>query len=306
MVTNGHIGRRSVLAGALASLALPASAGRLRLAAIDWAMLETAMALGAEPVAACELIRYRETAVTPEIPARVTDLGLRGSPNFELLQLTRPDLILTSNYYTQIEARLRTIAPVLVLPFYVAGEPPWAKAVTALLRLSDELGMPERGVAVARAAEDELAMLGARLAQGDGRPVYVIDIGDPRHFRAFGPDSMFGEMLTRLGLANAWSRPSRFAFSAPVPLERLAEEPEARIVTVSGVPVLARRALERSVLWTRLNAVARGRVLHLPDVNPFGGVPAGLRFARLLSAAMTGAHTGPAGGPDRPAAEVPS
>ena len=244
------------------------------------------MALGAVPEAACELIRYRETAIAPEIPRSVVDLGLRGSPNFELLQLTRPDLILSSNYYTQIEGRLATIAPVLALPFYVPGEPPWSKAVAALHDLSAALGQPEAGLAAEEAAETTLAALGQRLERFRDRPLYIVDIGDARHFRAFGPDSMFGDVLARLGLENAWTRPSRFAFSAPVPLERLAEVPEARIVTVAGIPVLARRALERSVLWSRLEPVRAGRLLHLANVNPFGGVPAGLRFAALLSAAL--------------------
>lgn len=249
------------------------------------------MALGAPPVAACELIRFRETAVTPLLPADMVDLGLRGSPNFELLQLVQPDLILSSNYYTQIEARLSAIAPVLALPFYVPGEPPWPKAIAALHSLSSELGMPAKGAAVAAEAETLLARLSTRLEPFRDRPTYIIDIGDARHFRAFGADSMFGDVLTRLGLPNAWGHPSRFAFSAPVPLERLAEEPEARIVTVSGVPVLARRALETSVLWNRLPPVRDGRVLHLEPVNPFGGVPAGLRFARQLADALTGGTT---------------
>ncbi|MEO1977364.1 MAG: hypothetical protein ABGX15_14595, partial [Paracoccaceae bacterium] len=99
--------RRAVLRGALSSLALAATpglgAGRPeRIAAIDWAMLETALALGVTPVAACELIRFRADAIEPPVPETVTDLGLRGSPNFELLQLTRPTMILTSPWYAQI------------------------------------------------------------------------------------------------------------------------------------------------------------------------------------------------------------
>ncbi len=284
--STSHIGRRSILAGALALFALPARAGQMRLAANDWAMLETAMALGAPPVAACELIRFRETAITPVLPADMVDLGLRGSPNFELLQLVQPDLILSSNYYTQIESRLSSIAPVLALPFYVAGDPPWPKAIAALHRLSAALGMPDTGALAAARAESTLSRLSNQLDAFRDRPTYIVDIGDARHFRAFGADSMFGDVLTRLGLPNAWTHPSRFAFSAPVPLERLAEVPQARIVTVSGIPVLARRALERSVLWTHLPAVREGRVLHLDAINPFGGTPAGLRFATLLADAL--------------------
>lgn len=82
-----------------------------RIAAIDWAMLETVVALGVTPVAATELIQFRKDAVEPPVPAEVTDLGLRGAPNFELLHLSRPDLILISPFYTRYTGRLEAIAP---------------------------------------------------------------------------------------------------------------------------------------------------------------------------------------------------
>lgn len=88
-----------------------------RIAAIDWAMLETSVALGVMPVAATELIQFRAYAVEPDIPETVADLGLRGAPNFELLQLTRPELILISPFYTRYTGRLEAIAPSFRCPF---------------------------------------------------------------------------------------------------------------------------------------------------------------------------------------------
>ena len=98
--------------------------------------------------------------------------------------------------------------------------------------------------------------------------------------------SRFGSTLTRLGLRNAWTEGTQFSFLAPVPVERLATMPDARLVIVGAVPPEARRALSRSVLWQALPQVAERRVHHLPEVNAFGGVPAALRFARLLSQAL--------------------
>ncbi len=60
-----------------------------RIAAIDWAMLETLVALGIMPVAATELVQFRKDAVEPMLAESVADLGLRGSPNLELLRLLR-------------------------------------------------------------------------------------------------------------------------------------------------------------------------------------------------------------------------
>ena len=280
------------MCGALASVALPARADTPRIAAIDWAMLETAMALGIVPVAACELIRFRADAVTPELPPSVVDLGLRSAPNFALLQLTRPTLILSSPWYGYIEPRLSAIAPVFTQTFYFADKDPWQKSIEALHGLAMHLGIPETANQVEAAALAELAQMREVLAPFRDRPVYITQIGDPRHFRAFGADSMFGAVLTELGLTNAWEGNTEFSFAAPVPLERLASKPDARIIAVSDIPAVAEQGLRNSVLWNRLEPVAQGRFATIGNINPFGGLPAGLRFARLLTNALTQGHAG--------------
>lgn len=280
--------RRDVL-GLLAASALvsPARASAApRVAAIDWAMLETAMALGVVPVAATELVQFRKTAVEPAIPSDVADLGLRGAPNFELLHLLKPELILISPFYAQYESRLETIAPIVSLPFYVNGEPPFDKALAAVSSLGTRLERSVAAQAVLEQTEQTLNDLRRSLARFSDRPTYVINVGDARHFRAFGADSMFGDVLSRLGLTNAWVDVSRFTFAAPVPLENLAAHPDARIVIVSDVPVEARSAFTNSVIWNSLKPVRENRVFMLGKVNPYGGITAGMRFARLLSAAL--------------------
>lgn len=296
MVKGGGIlpSRRAILTAAGAFLAaglpLPAAPPAPRLAAIDWAMLETAIAIGHMPVAAAELVRFRQDVITPAIPADVTDLGLRGAPNFELLQLVRPDLILSSPYYTHYQDRLRQIAPVLSLPFFVPGEPPLPKALAALTALADAIGDPAAGARARTATEATLDGLAARLVPFRDRPVALVNIGDARHMRVFGYDSLFGSTLDRLGLRNAWAGDTAFSFLAPVPLERLADMPDARLINIGALPPAADRALSRSILWRALPPVAQGRTYLLPDTNAFGAVPAALRFATLLAQAF---ETGP-------------
>lgn len=286
-------GRRAVLLAAAGLLAAGPARARSapRLAAIDWAMLESAIALGHMPVAACELIRYRQDTDTPRIPAGVTDLGLRGAPNYELLQLMRPDLILSSAFYSAHEARLGRIAPVLSLAFYLPGEPPLPRALAALDALGAALDAPGAALRARAETEARLDALAARLAPFRDRPVALINIGDARHMRAFGHDSMFGNVLDRLGLQNAWTDRTAFSLRAPLPLERLAGMPDARLVIVGAVPVEARAGLDRSILWRALPPVAQGRLYRMPQVNAFGGTPSALHFAALLAQAF---ETGPA------------
>lgn len=274
----------------LAAAALPAPVqGKpiSRIAAIDWAMLETSVSIGVMPVAATELLRFRLDSVEPELPDGVADLGLRGAPNFELLHLLRPDLILSSPFYTRYREQLEGIAPVVSMPFYVTGEPPLDKALKAVKDLGDVLDRQADAALVVERAEERLAQTRAALAPLAARPSYIINIGDSRHFRAFGADSMFGSVLGRLGLPNAWVEGSRFSFTASVPLEVLADRPDARIVIVSDVPVEARSSLADSRIWKALEPVRAGRVVQLANVNPYGGIIAALRFARLLSAALS-------------------
>jgi len=282
------IGRRQAL-GLLAASAVAwgARADEPKgIAAIDWAMLETTMALGVTPIAATELIQFRNGAVEPEIPSSVSDLGLRGSPNFELLHLLKPELILISPFYVRHQPALEAIAPVFSLPFYVTGEPPYAKALNAVTTLGDRLDRTDEAAAVLSAQAALLERLRQSVAAFAARPTYVINVGDARHFRAFGADSMFGDILQRLALPNAWTDQSRFTFAAPVPMENLAANPDARIVIVSDIPVEARSGLRDSMIWKSLRPVREGRVVNIGNVNPYGGITAGLRFARLLSEAL--------------------
>jgi iron complex transport system substrate-binding protein len=88
--------RRTVLGFAGALFVAPAlrsaHAASTRFAVIDWAMLETALAIGAVPAAASELRQYRQMQLEPAVPESVADLGLRGAPNLELLRMIEPDL----------------------------------------------------------------------------------------------------------------------------------------------------------------------------------------------------------------------
>jgi iron complex transport system substrate-binding protein len=254
-------------------------------------MLETSLAIGIVPVAATELIQFRKIAVEPGVPPEVADLGLRGTPNYELLRIVAPDLILISGFYEYQRPALERIAPVLSLPVYEAGQPPYPLAVSSMLALGEKLG---RGVDAKRYVEEasaELERRRIRLASLNSHPIFVISLGDSRHFRAFGADSMFGDVIVRLGMTNGWTDSTSYSAAAPVALEALAAVPEASIAIVAPLPPEVRRALPENALWNALPAVRAGRVSILEPINHFGGLPSARRFARLLEAGLM-ARTG--------------
>ena len=282
--------RRHLLALAAASLLPPAAArtAATRVAAIDWGMLETLLALGIEPVAATELMQFRKIAVEPAVPQSVVDLGLRGAPNYELLLTVAPDLIVISNFYEYQRPMLERIAPVFAQTVYEAGVPPYPLAEAAALALGERLGRQAEAKSYVDDTAREIAQLRNVLPRASTRPAFVISLGDSRHFRAFGRDAMFGDVLTRLGIENAWTDETSYSAAAPVGLEALARVPEASILIVSPLPADVGRSLPTNALWNALPAVRQNRVTVLEPVNHFGCLPSARRFARLATAALAG------------------
>jgi ABC-type Fe3+-hydroxamate transport system substrate-binding protein len=283
--------RRALLAGgaAFASLGLSRAAAAQtapRLAAIDWAMLETALALGVAPVAASELLLFRKTAVEPFVPETVADLGLRGALSYEQLHASRPDLILSSPWYENRAHILSRIAPVASFSIYEPGRPPYDLAAAATSALGERIGRPDEAARAIAEADAELDAARARLSRLAGRPVFVMNLGDTRHFRAFGADSMFGDVLSRLSLVSAWSEPTRFGAYPTVGVEALADMADAIVVNVGPTPPSALAEMRASPLWRAMPPIAKGRFVDLEPVNPYGALPAARRFARLVSEAL--------------------
>src|SRR5690606_24380338 len=128
-----------------------------------------------------------------------------------------------------------------------------------------------------------VSRIGARIAPLADYPIFAISLGDSRHFRAFGMDSMFGDVLGRLGLRNAWTDGTSYSAAAPVGIEALARVPDASIAVVGPLPPEVQRTLDENALWNALPAVREGRVAVLDPINHFGALPSASRFARLLA-----------------------
>ena len=286
--------RRQFLAGLVATVALPnvahANAGP-RVATLDWALLETLFAMRANVVAGAELRQFAQVVVEPGVPAKVTDLGLRGLPNFEALYHARPDLILNSNFYVSNEASLSRIAPVETHSIYVPDESPFELSLKATRAIGERIGLAS-GAELIERLEAQIDRQKRLISAGDGRPVLPINLGDARHYRVFGSDSMFGEVLERLGITNAWTGATAYTAMAPVGIETLATMPDAWILLIPPHPDDALETLGRSAFWNALPQVREGRVLKLGSVNPYGALPAAARFADLLTEELTRAWNG--------------
>jgi ferric hydroxamate transport system substrate-binding protein len=268
-----------------------ASKSSPRTATLDWAHLETLLALGANVVAAPELRQFRDIAVEPAVPETVADLGLRGLPNLETLSFAKPDMIFNSNFYAWADPLLSGIAPTYNFAIYRQGGDPFLMAQKATVAIGDHLGTSNAAAYVAD-LNGRLDALRRQLSIGDGRPVLLVNLGDSRHYRVFGADSMFGSVLTRLGLENAWTGATAYSATAPVGIETLASMPDAWIVMIPPHPLDAIGALERGAFWNALPAVKEKRVITIGSVNPYGALPAARRFAEEIAKGLTNVWNG--------------
>ncbi|WP_099867404.1 iron-siderophore ABC transporter substrate-binding protein [Pararhizobium haloflavum] len=273
----------AILAGAWVSNA--GAQGPERIAAIDWAMLETALALGVTPVAGSELRAFRREAEKPDVPAATVDLGLRGAPSFELLRMLQPDLILSSPFYNGYHAQLARLAPILAPPIHYQDGSTVALALDATLTVGRALGRE----AAAQDMVDDFVTKCEALAtrhRALAPPVAVIGIVDSRHIRIFGPDSLFGSVLEAIGLQNSWQTATRFSPTSLVGVEALASHQDAHLAVVGGLAPGMREQLRDNRIWQALGPVREGRVSWLGPVNPYGALPAAERLGRRLARAL--------------------
>jgi len=276
--------RRSILLGLAGLLATKARAEPVprKVACLDWALAETMLALGAEPMAVVAAADWPRFVVEPELPSEIADLGLQQELNFELLAMLRPDLILISPFLGHLKPQLARIAPFVELSVFEDDGAPLAQRELVTRELSDRLGLRPAAEAYLAAANAEFDQLAERASRLPPRPVLLTTFVDARHVRVYGGSSLFQNTLTRLGIENAWPHPVGYFGYDLVGIERLATGADLQLIAFDPVPPDLMPKLSDSPLWTRLPFIEAGRFATLPPVLMFGGMPSALRFARLL------------------------
>ncbi|MBS7544135.1 ABC transporter substrate-binding protein [Ancylobacter oerskovii] len=292
-VADGAIGRRALLAAALASPLLlagaPARAGAApRFVSMDLLITELMLTLGVVPLATPNVALYRRLVADPVLPAEVKDLGPLAEPNLEYLRTLAPDRIVVADWQAAGLENLARIAPLAPVPVLAGGKPAVAHGEELLRVVAALVAAPSRADAAIEACEAALAT-GRSALGGYPRPVYVCRFNrDGRNLALFGGNGMIGDTLARLGLANAYAgRVNAFGVTN-APLMRLAERPEAVIVHFDRGPetdaALAR--LAQSPVWQALPAVRAGRVVRTPVVYPNGGPRSATRLALALTSSL--------------------
>ena len=286
MTSAGAITRRAFAAGGMMSLvgSRVSAAGEPRVAAVGWAGAQTLLALGVLPLALPEIARYRNLVVEPPVPPEVRELGLRSEPNLELLKFLAPDIIVTEVGSEVAKPLLERIAPVATFTALKSGRKPTEVAREATLALAERLGREDGAKAYLAGYDARLEAAKRTLAGYRGGPLCVVSDIFGNRALVFGGNSLYQDVLDRVGIRNAFSGPTSVWGHATVGLDVIAAlEPGTRLVVLTARVPSVQALLAMRPLWRALPFLHEGRVTLLSDILFFGGLPSADRFARLLA-----------------------
>jgi ferric hydroxamate transport system substrate-binding protein len=280
--------RRLLGALALSVIARPAMALEkpMRVASLSWAGAQILVSIGAPPVALAERDSYPVVGALPPMPSGVLDLGSHSEPNLELLSQLKPDLIVLDEDQARLDPELKRIAPTLAINIYDPQRgKPYARAIAETERIAARIDRMPQARAYLNNVDAQLAAHARTIATLDVPPVLIVDLyDDGRHLFVYAPNSMIDDVMTRLGVTNAWRRSTETGYVL-LGIEDLASLGDAQMFYISHGPRdrIALDNLARSVLWRSMPFVAAGRFRALPGFFTYGASSCATQFADGLT-----------------------
>ncbi|ABF44187.1 MULTISPECIES: ABC transporter substrate-binding protein [Deinococcus] len=265
-----------------------------RVVALEWTYAEDLLALGVQPVGVADLRGYGEWVNIPiKLGAGVQDVGTRQQPNLERIRALKPDLILTAKLRaTQNYAQLQAIAPTIVFdPF--AGGSQVAEMRRTFQTIGGLVGRPKTARQVLSTLDLRLSRVAQDLKKaGRAGETFVFAQaftarGGAPTMRLFTSNSMVSELLTQVGLVNAWNaRPDPYGFTE-VSLEPLSALKTQNFLYVTPADDNVFAAPSVQPLWQGLSFVKAGRAYPLNEKTwTFGGPLSAITLMNELSRRM--------------------
>lgn len=254
-----------------------------KIIALEWLPAELLIALGVMPMGVADIHNYNLWVEEPKLPAGVIDVGQRTEPNMELMQQLQPSLLLVSQGYGPNAKQLAPIAPVFGVAANDGSEQPLQQAIRSLHKLAAYLDLQDRAASHLKIYYDMLASTRQNVQPLAQQPILLFSFLDTRHVLVFGKGSLFQEVMTDLGLTNAWSGESSFWGSVNVGIERLASIKNARALCFSHGDTEIYSQVSRTPLWQSMPFVRQKQLSVVPAVWFYGATFSAMRFCRILN-----------------------
>lgn len=253
-----------------------------RVVALDWALTETTLSLGIEPIGVADGSGYADWVAYPALPASTVDVGSRSEPNLEQISQLKPDLILISSYLLPALEKLQNIAPTLVLDIYKDNKQPIENAKHVTQTLGQLFDRPQQAQAVIHETEQTLAENGARLSATAKTPLLFLRLLSPETVRIHGQGSMVNATIQAMGLENTWQEATNAWGFSTAEIAQVAAHQSAKAVLFGPLKVSDKEALYQAPLWQAMAFSRSHNVYELPAIWTFGGLISAQRFSEQL------------------------
>jgi len=192
-----------------------------RVVALEWEYVEDLLALGMQPVGVADIPGYQQfVQIEPTLAETVIDVGTRQEPSLEAIAQLQPDLILGVELRHQpIYDTLSAIAPTLLFNPYPAAEESTQleRMQQTFLEIADAVNQRQQGETVLNQMQETFNQATNQLQEFKlATPRFILGQFVPGvpQLRLFTDDAMAVQILSQIGLENAWiGEFDRFGFN---------------------------------------------------------------------------------------------
>lgn len=249
-----------------------------RIVALEWVYVEDLIALGIQPIGVADISGYKQFVnVQPVLAESVADVGTRQEPSLEAIAELEPDLILGVELrHELIYNTLSSIAPTLLFNPYppLNGLNQLEEMEQTFLVIADAVNRRDAGEKVLQNMHQTFKTAEQQLGSAEfiGSPFVLAHFvpGMPQP-RLFTDNAMAVQVLTQIGLKNAWKgKIDRFGFST-VGVEALPAVQQANLLYIAEEDIQWQQ-FQNNPVWKGLEFVKDSRVYPIgADTWLFGG-----------------------------------
>jgi iron complex transport system substrate-binding protein len=211
-----------------------------------------------------------ESADYPSEASSLPSFGSSYQPSFEEIAAMQPDLLIADAI---IDAGIIGELEALNIPVFAVRVDSYETVTDALREVGALTGHNGQGEQQAKALEDKMALVKAKISAGQSLRVLVVAAAGQSQFIVSKSNSYLGSLITELGATNAvGDEPENFRFPgfADYSLEKIVTaNPDLIIgISVGGPPGTPKTTeiLAQTPVWNSIKAVQENRVVEVDPV----------------------------------------
>ncbi|HRF98997.1 MAG TPA: ABC transporter substrate-binding protein, partial [Aggregatilineales bacterium] len=263
-----------------------------RVVALEWKYVEDVLSLGLQPVGVADIEGYNAWVKIPvTLDESVLDVGTRQEPNLELIASLDPDLIIVAQFRAaENYDELSAIAPVLAFNPYPAEGSHYDEMIATFKTIATALNREAEAEQVLADMEAHfVTATNALVEAGKGGEGFILSQvyiqSEAATFRLFTDNAMAVQILSKIGLSNAWDDANgQYGFST-IGIEGFATVGDTNFLFVAQED--DRNFFYESALWGALPFVQNNHAYWIgADIWLFGGPLSAVELVNITLSAL--------------------